>query len=211
MRVRSSSSMGIVVVVLLVSFAGVSVTAAPSHPPSGTVSIESSQAEGSGCPAGSVAADISSDGQAITVTYSALNVEVGPAATGARARECTLNLRLNVPRGWQYALENVDFRGFAFLEPGVTGEQVTRFHIQGEAPETGTAVTLHGPAEDEYLYQTLGTGEPLRWSRCSKGKFVKLRTRLAVSNPDNPQATGMMFVTSTDAQIYHLKWQACAP
>src|SRR5690242_1195724 len=90
--------------------------APPPRPPAGTVTMDSVSVSGSGCAAPSVNADISSDGQAITVSYSQLDVEVGPDANGTRSVECNLDLRLSVPKGWAYALENVDFRGYAFLE-----------------------------------------------------------------------------------------------
>jgi hypothetical protein len=188
-----------------------SATAAASHPPSGTVIMESLTYDGAGCPPGSAGADISPDGQALTVTYSNLTTEVGPGTPATRAIECRLRLKLRVPKGWSYALENVDFRGYTFLEDGVSAEQRTRFHIQGEAPETGAVAQLDGPADEDYLLQALGTGEPLRWSRCGKGKFVDVRTRLSLSNQGAPDATGVLVVSSTDAQIYRLKWQRCDP
>ena len=189
--------------------------ASPAHAPAADttpvgVTLESVRAQGAGCGAEDVVVDISPDGQALTVLFSKLGVEVVPGAPAQARTECRLDLRFNVPKHWSYALENVDFRGFVFLEPGVTAEQTTRFHIQGEAPETGVSASFVGETEEsDYLLQARAVDGPLAWSRCGKGKFVKLSTTVAVSNARAPSGTGMLQVTSADAQVYHLRWRRC--
>jgi hypothetical protein len=183
--------------------------AAAATPPAGEVVIESITTQGDGCDPASVVADISPDGQALTVVYSALTAEVTPAAPGTARRQCRLHLKLRVPKGWSYALENVDFGGYVFLEDGVRARHDTRFHIQGEAPERGAGVSWQDAHDEPYLLQGLGAGAPLEWSRCGKGKFVKITTDVEVSNVAQPDATGMVIVTSTDAQVYRLVWKKC--
>ena len=189
--------------------------ASPAHAPAADttplgVTLESVRTQGAGCGPEDVVVDISPDGQALTVLFSKLGVEVVPGGPAEARSECRLDLRFNVPKHWSYALENVDFRGFVFLEPGVTAQETTRFHIQGEAPESGASASFVGETEEtDYLLEARPVEGPLSWSRCGKGKFVKLSTTLTASNARAPGGTGMLQVTSADAQVYHLRWRRC--
>jgi hypothetical protein len=184
--------------------------AKPKGPPTGTVRIESISYDGDGCPPGSLAAALSDDGLAFTLSYSEMVASVGPGTGAAdKSRRCQIQATVTVPPGWSYALASVDFRGFASLQPGVVAHQQSTYHISGESPEKSDAVTWTGAFEDDFQIRDLGAGTEPYFSRCGKGKNLKITTRIDVDNHGDKKATGLLAVDTLDGEIYHLVWQTC--
>jgi hypothetical protein len=93
-------------------------------PPPDKIVIKVATVNGSGCPQGTAAVAVSPDNTAFTVTYSDYLAQVGGgAAPTAFRKNCQLNLIVHVPQGFTYAIASVDYRGFAYLQPGASGTQ----------------------------------------------------------------------------------------
>src|SRR5512134_2701401 len=93
---------------LLFSLAVALGSAAVAHA-AGPITVESLTYEGSGCPAGSVALNLSPDRTAFTLLFDAYVVEVGPETPKKeRARECTVDAVLSAPPGWSWAIVGTD-------------------------------------------------------------------------------------------------------
>jgi hypothetical protein len=102
------------------------------------ISVQSLTYEGSGCPAGSVATNISPDGLSFTLLFDSYLAEVGPTVPRKRGtRECTVDVLLQAPLGWSWAIVGVDHRGFASLGPGVSGTVNRVFNSIDRGPTTG--------------------------------------------------------------------------
>ncbi len=194
----------------LVLLVGAAAQAKPKGPATGTVRIESIRYDGDGCPPGSVAAALSDDGLAFTLSYSEMVASAGPGSgAGEQSRRCQVQATLTVPPGWSYALASVDFRGFASLQPGVVAQQQSTYHISGESPEKSEAVSWSGAFEDNFQIRDLGAGGEPYFSRCGKGKHLQITTRIDVDNRADKKATGLLAVDTLDGEIYHLVWQSC--
>ena len=84
--------------------------------PSGEITINDINYNGSGCPIGTVAQNVSDDNKAFTVIFSDYIAEAGDGISLRDGRKnCQLTLSLSVPQGWQYSIASFDYRGFAFL------------------------------------------------------------------------------------------------
>ncbi len=79
--------------------------------------VKSVQIDGSGCDAGSANAVITSDLNFLSVLYDRFSVEIGKgtANPGSKSAEknCTIAVMVQVPPGWNFEFESVDYRGFA--------------------------------------------------------------------------------------------------
>jgi len=74
------------------------------------VSIRQITFGGTGCPQGTVAANISADAKTMTLFFDQFVAEVGPHTSISDAyKACNLSIDLNVPRGWSFALMGVDY------------------------------------------------------------------------------------------------------
>ncbi len=184
--------------------------ASADAPPGPGIAIEQLTYSGNGCPPGSTVLDVSPDGEAFTVIFSTMVVEVVPGvAAQPQKLKCKLHAKVNVPAGWSYAISNVDFRGFVALEPGVTAAEEARYHMSGESPESTKALTWAGSVEEDFNVRDVGAASPIYWSKCGKGKNLMIATEIRISNQGHPDASGFMVLDSIDGQIYHLLWKRC--
>jgi hypothetical protein len=123
--------------------------------------------------------------------------------------KCRLHAKVRIPSGWQYALSSTDFRGFVFLEPGLSAEQSASYHMSGESPETTKVATWSGPTEEDYNLRDVGDAAPVYWSRCGKGKNLMITTEVSMTNHGNPASTGYLVADTIDGEIFHLLWRRC--
>src|SRR3712207_4673909 len=102
------------IVMMFASPAAAQSTTDTSTPPPGRITVNVVTVNGSGCPWGTAAVAVSPDNTAFTVTYSNYMAKVGPGSTTTDWRKnCQINLRVNVPQGFTYAIAQADYRGFA--------------------------------------------------------------------------------------------------
>lgn len=89
---------------------------------------------GTGCPQGSLAYEISSDGTAMTVFYDKFVAALGPGANGSAyaRRNCQLTIPIKVPNGFTYGVTSIDYRGYSdIVDSGVTATQTAQYRFQG--------------------------------------------------------------------------------
>ena len=167
---------------------------------------------GSGCPAGSVAKNISPDKQAFTLLFDEYVAEAGPGVLLAAGRKnCAINIDLDFPQGWSFTIFDVDYRGYVLLDRNVTGTQKSSYYFQGGTGPS-LAATLYGPQNKDYHYRDtlLVTAEV--WSPCGATRSLNINSQVRVDNTRNRFAQGLMTVDSIDGQlthIYGLKWRRC--
>lgn len=181
--------------------------------PSG-VYIRSISYAGTGCPAGTVAQNVSADAQAFTLLFDSFVAQTAPGLPPTESRKnCTLNIDLAVPPSWSYSIFTVDYRGYANLEPGVTGIQKSTYYFQGQRNQINLQTTIVGPqARDYSLRDTLGL-QATEWSPCGGTRALNINAQVRVEKPFNrPQASGLMTIDSIDGEvklIYGLAWRRC--
>src|SRR5690348_12145286 len=90
---------------LALSMITAGVSAPADAPPTGQVTVGVVTVNGSGCPAGTTAVDVSSDNTAFTVTYSSYLAQTGPQSAPTDIRKnCQLALKVHVPQGFTFAI-----------------------------------------------------------------------------------------------------------
>ena len=166
---------------------------------------------GSGCPAGSVAQNVSPDRLAFTLLFDSYMAEVGPGIPLSNSRRnCQLNIDLEYPAGWSYTLFAIDYRGYASLEPGVRGTQKSTYYFQGQSISPSVQSDLVGPRTQDYHYRD--TFSTTAWSVCRVFRSLNINSQVRVDNSRSPSASGLMTVDSIDGQVVHtygIGWRNC--
>jgi hypothetical protein len=171
---------------------------------------------GSGCPAGTVAENLAPDLQAFTLLFDSYVAEIGPGLPLSQARRnCQILVDLQFPQGWSYSVFDVDYRGFANLDLGVSGIQQSNYYFQGEFLTSRLQTTLNGPRASDYQIRDSLPLNALVWSPCGAQRALIINSSVRVANNSgNPDARGAMSTDSIDGKVTHiygLQWQRCPP
>jgi Domain of unknown function (DUF4360) len=197
---------------LLASYPYSEAAAAPPIAPE-SVRIVGVDADGSGCPPGSVTAYITADRQVLGLTFREFDAQVGPGlAPSAGNSFCGVTVSLDYPAGWSYTLVSSTYRGRADLAPGVIGQQTSTYWFLGQTRQAEFNTTLFGPFFGPYTREDLIATSARVWSPCGVVRPLKIDADLSVSNTASPGARGFMNVKFQDISVvvtYGLTWRLC--
>ncbi len=175
--------------------------------------INNIRSNGTGCPLGTVAVNISEDQQAFTLTFSEFFAEVSPSlGIQTQRKACKVIFDTEQDPGWEYAIFAVTYRGFAALDPGVRGEQDLRFG--GIGKQARTTMELTGPYDDNYINAQEVPVSSLKWSGCNNGNKLRdftIDAALTLQAPDT-NTQGLFTVDTVDGEVrqeYEVLWREC--
>ena len=187
--------------------------AAPAGAPDGKITVDVATVNGSGCPKGTAAVAVNKDNTAFTVTYSRFLAQAGGGADAVEIRKnCQLNLIVNIPSGFTYAIAKADYRGFGHLEPGATGTQKASYYFSGHSATSSSTHELEGPYSDNWQFTDEAAGAELVYKPCGEQRNLNVNTELRVSAGEDPSLKSFMAMDSTDgsiATVYHFAWKRC--
>lgn len=184
-------------------------------PPTTAMTIDVITVNGSGCPLGTAAVAVAPDNTAFTVTYSEYTAQVGVGAKPTDFRKnCQINLKVNVPQGFTYAISQVDYRGFASLEAGATATERANYYFQGSAATSYIAHNFKGALLDDWQVSDSVELAALVWAPCGEKRNLNINTelRVAAGTSDPTKTTSFMTMDSADGSlttIYHFAWKQC--
>ncbi|KAK4243441.1 hypothetical protein C7999DRAFT_36220 [Corynascus novoguineensis] len=182
------------------------------------IQIVSASFSGNGCPQGTVSTSISPDKTVITFGFDAFQTYIGPGISPAeRSKNCQLHLNLKYPSGFQFAVLESTYHGYAQLEEGVTGTFYSTYYFSQDAPATTTtqtSITGGGLWADGQVYtkaDQIPTASYI-FSPCGANGILNINNRIALSS-SNSSAFGM--ITDDDAtyaltQQINIAWRSCA-
>lgn len=167
---------------------------------------------GSGCPAGTIAENVSPDLEAFTLLFDSYYAEAGQGVPlSASRKNCQINIEFDCPAGWKYAILDLDTRGYAALESGVKGIQQTSFYYQGQSQTGSVARTFEGPFDGDYQVRDVLPAAGRQWGTCGpRARSLNINTSIRVDNLRNRRASGLMTVDSVDGslvQTYGIIWE----
>ncbi|KAH8892400.1 hypothetical protein GQ53DRAFT_822622 [Thozetella sp. PMI_491] len=185
----------------------------PDGAPSGhDVSIGGIAYAGSGCPAGSVAGQISTDLTTVTLLYDSFVAQAGSGISASNYRKnCQLNVKIKYPSGWQFSVFKADYRGYAQIPSGDTGTCKATYYFSGDSKQISSTTTLKGPFDDNYIKTDQFGVESTVWSPCGQEGLLNINSEVRLSPPDATKPA-LLTVDSTDlkfTQIHYLQWQTC--
>ncbi|KAI0602663.1 hypothetical protein F4775DRAFT_588233 [Biscogniauxia sp. FL1348] len=181
------------------------------------ISIVSATASGNGCPQGTVTTNISPDRTVLTFGFDAFQTYIGPGTViSDRSKNCQLHLNLKYPGGFQFAVVESTYHGYAQLEEGITGTFYSTYYFSQDAAATTTTQTsIQGggiwEGGDVYTKQDQVPTASIIWSPCGATGILNVNNRIALTS-SNGSASGQISdddATVAFTQQVHVSWQAC--
>ncbi|KAJ9161280.1 hypothetical protein NKR19_g2383 [Coniochaeta hoffmannii] len=181
------------------------------------IQIVSATTSGNGCPQGTVSTSISPDKTVITFGFDGFQTYIGPGYNPTeKTKNCQLHLNLKYPGGFQFAVVDSTYHGYAQLEAGVTGSfYSTYFFSQSAADTTTTQTSISGGgiwAQGQVYTKadTIPTASYI-YSPCGANGILNINNRIALTST-NSSAMGEL--TDDDATVaftqqIHLNWKTC--
>lgn len=106
---------------------------ASTTPPNSQVEIQEISYGGTGCPDKSATGLLSDDRTTLTLLFDRYIVESGPDIPASNRRKfCQLQMKIRYPGGFQYSIFGADYRGYASLQPNVTGTVQSTYYFSGQ-------------------------------------------------------------------------------
>jgi len=188
-----------------------------SAPNPNSIYIQQVTVNGSGCPAGTVQANFTPDYSMLELTFSDFVAQTGPGTKPADWRKnCIVAVTLHIPAGFTFALIGADYRGYAQLDPGVTGKQQTTYFIAGMqgANTMHTNVPADLDANGNYSRNDEIPVSEWVWAKCGIDSIANLNASVSLDNSKSRNSYGLMTLDETDigSQIlfqWHFAWQTC--
>ncbi len=188
--------------------------------PDEPASIKSIKVAGEGCSWAPMPSSISEDMRTLKLIFGDFKVELGPDVPAAYSRsKCAMQLRVNVPIGWQFTLGSFRYAGYMDIDEGVRSTLYTDFQFERQAPSPRLSLQKNGPWSGLYVYTDqfgliTSTSTEL-WSPCDKEPQLTISTSLVMRNFKSnqfPSAEGSFAIDSEelDPEI-DLIWRRCSP
>ncbi|PSN72349.1 hypothetical protein BS50DRAFT_484231 [Corynespora cassiicola Philippines] len=183
------------------------------------ITIIDSTYSGNGCPQGSVSTSTSPDKTIVTYGFDAFQTYIGPQTKPSdHSKNCQLHLNLKYPGGFQYAVVDATYHGWARLDEGVTGQFITTYFFSQDASRTSsTRMTAQGGGAlaNGQIYTKNDKVETTAtiWSPCGGTGILNVNNRLSLTSK-NPSASGELSnddATVAFTQQLHVSWRPCTP
>ena len=189
--------------------------------------------DGSGCDAGSANAIITSDLNYLSVLYDRFTAEIGKGTPNkdskAQEKRCTIIVNINVPQGWTFDFDQVDYRGYVQVPNKMAAAyQLVTAEVQGGKAFGFEQKLFQGPKQENYIVsvknqainifgQLGGIGKVGGIATCLSGGQnikVKIKSVIGVRNllAGLVKPAVRIVVDSTDAsfqQKLKFNWKRC--
>lgn len=167
---------------------------------------------GTGCPAGSASATLTSDGSVLSVLFDSFFAEAGNT-TGRRIdrKNCSLRIPVNVANGYQVALLAFDYRGFSAVPYGGSAVLDASYSYIGQPYPVRFSKSFRQGASGNFSVTNELISQTFTWSPCGKQVMLEASVSARTTAPSNMQQT-MLAVDSLDVTagiLYSVRFQRC--
>lgn len=190
-------------------FGGVPVQDEPVDPPSfGPAVVEIVSVNGSGCPSGTSAVELSADNSGVKVSFSDYLAQAGPGVKATENRKnCTIALSIHGPAGFTFAITQADYRGWGSLQKGATGRFVANYYFHGMTQTNTAPHSFAGPLDDEWQATDKTDIAAMAWAPCGESRYFNINTEARVSA--GAGATAVSYFRVGETLGYSLLWKRC--
>ncbi|KAK4224355.1 hypothetical protein QBC38DRAFT_18289 [Podospora fimiseda] len=181
------------------------------------IQIVSASFSGNGCPQGSVSTTISPDKTVVTFGFDRFQTYIGPGFNPTeKTKNCQLHLNLKYPTGFQFAVVESTYHGYAQLDKGITGTFYSTYYFSQDAKATTTTQTsiagggIWASGQVYTKADRIPTASYI-YSPCGANGILNVNNRIALTST-NSSAAGE--ITNDDATVaftqqVNLMWRAC--
>lgn len=166
---------------------------------------------GRGCPDDDdVSKVLSEDRKTFTMVFDKMILEYPP---GSRVKNlnCTAQINLHIPQGFQVSIASVNTRGYVFLPPGGRARQTSQYYFAGNPLRIEPHTDLVGPRDGSYTF----TDDVPFWSlasECNAAAVFNVSTSINLNMSGAPNGTGIINTEEVDGKfkkVFHLMWRRC--
>ncbi|MBR8833194.1 MAG: DUF4360 domain-containing protein [Stigonema ocellatum SAG 48.90 = DSM 106950] len=183
-------------------------------PPPGSVTIETINAGGSGCPAGSTRATISSDRTQAQLFFDKFITQLSPVGVTPlypSTTDCTVSYNIKYPSGWSLSLEKVQLRGSVNTRYGATGTLSSLFYIPGL--NVDTVVEKDFPKNQQGFFLIEQAAPVLAYTGCGAVFPLNVTTELSLNGQTrNITGNNQLRINTEDltaSTIVNFNWRRC--
>lgn len=184
-----------------------------------SVTIRGVRMTGTGCSDSTAWATTTSDGKTLSVLFDNYKVDIGngsenPQSTSLR-KNCRVLIDVDVPNGFQYGLEQTDYRGFAALPSSAYGLHRFTQIIPGQPIVSAREAQLKGPVADDYAVSVRQKPGRVVFSPCNQRiQTIELLTELQVAYLPNSKdrSIAQINLDSVDTGVnstFVMSWRKC--
>ena len=171
------------------------------------------QVAGTGCPAGSVIADVAPDKKSFLVGFGAMTLDnPNPAGATVQYKNCLASIELHIPVGWQVSVATVNMRGYAFLDQGIAARVTSSYTFAGYPIPTTARGDMTGPFDDDYDYSDAVPLASRTWTQCGAPAIFGINTKMQLNATANPTGTALLNTDGIDERftiVYQLEFRPC--
>ena len=153
---------------------------------------------GSGCPLGTVTVVAYPDNTGIILSYSSFFAQRGGESTTIQGyQNCNLDIRMDVPSGFTFAVSRAMYQGYAYVLPGATARLVSNINFQGQQPISSShIINTTSPYDDNWTIVDEASFANPSWAPCGEDIILTDAFELRVQ-PYGPSSspTDVSFVT----------------
>ncbi|QXJ23229.1 DUF4360 domain-containing protein [Actinomadura graeca] len=188
-------------------------TASPAlaDPPPGKITIDVVSDKRT-CAVGTISVGIYDDNTAFTLSLGDFSVSVGgDSAPQAARKTCRLDLKVKVPAGYTFAIDEVDHHGSAKLQAGTSGHVLEEFHFQGGAVGNTIKNTVKGAHNGGWQFQNgKDTVTPV-YRPCGKepNLLIAKDLRADLGTSDATKVSSFSQGAPDGTTKYRLAWKRC--
>jgi Domain of unknown function (DUF4360) len=211
-----AASFGLLVVALLVTASLTRDSLAEScpdtpAPPVPAAHVVSVMAGGTGCPDAAAEATVAGDILKVQLNRS-FSAEAGPGRLlSASRKNCQVNIQLDVPDGFTYAIKSVETSGYSSLPAGAKGYVQTTTYFTGEQPQATARREFVGPlAEDFSITETIDDAA-LVFAPCDVQRALNINSQVKVDKGTSAshEVSSITVDGATFGQSYQLVFARC--
>ncbi len=166
---------------------------------------------GTGCPLGTVSAQLSPDAQSLSILFGGFQAEAGGFSGKTVDRKaCNIAIPVAVPGGYSVSVIKIDYRGYNRLPLNASSSFEVEYFFAGQ---NGPAYRKNfvGATDGNFTLNNTLMATANVWSPCGEDVNLRTNTSIAVqTNGMNEQA--MMTLDSADISsgvVYQLQWRSC--
>ena len=174
------------------------------------ISLGKANYGGPGCPQGTAAVVLASDGSSLSLLFDQYEVSAGGSTgKGFDRKSCNLAIPVHVPSGRSVAVVGIDYRGFNQLSAGSTSVFSVEYFL-ASAPGPKFTRNFKGPTAKDFLVSNKLTTKSTVWSGCGADVIFRTNSSIRVKSDNGKQALATVDTQDIRAAIvYRLQWRSC--
>lgn len=184
-----------------------------------SVTILGVRMTGTGCNESTAWATTTPDGKTLSVLFDNMKVEIGngsenPQLTSLK-KNCRVLIDVDVPFGYQYGLDQTDYRGFAAMSVSAYGLHRFTQIIPGQPIVSAREAQLKGPLADDYTVSVKQKPGRVVYSPCGqRTQTIELLSELQVAYFPNTKdrSIAQINLDSVDTGVnstFVMSWKKC--